>query len=506
MHSVEASGTCDSVLSQDEKDKGIKKTNHTRKSSYMCSFCDYSTRKSKSLKAHMLKHRGEELTSFKCDLCDFKSMKHENLIRHDAEHTMDKLSKICDDKSKVLTVHEKFPEKFLDEEVDKPVLNDDSPTEHKLLKRVRRESGNEKPDKHELYDNKMPRIGEMDDDALTPVGKSFQLSDSAESEAQKQDSLITMGYLDGMKDDIKPNQRNPENSKCSLSIPVEKHKSTHTKNGMKDDIKPNQRNPEKYSKYSQSIPVEKHKSTHTKKKRFPCEVCKKMFSFRESLREHFRRHTGEKPYACKMCDFKAARSNILKRHMITHREDNPFKCDICGFNAAFKLELNRHKATEHAGIGGHLQGLGGKPAGIGGPPYKCNLCDFVAETYGHFSLHVMTHTGEKPYKCDVCNYSTVWPSTFKRHKMKHTGEKRFQCNVCGFTCIQSAHFKSHMKKHTGEKPYMCEWCAYTSSSLACLKTHVLKHTSEKLFLCDVCGYKSSRSSNLKAHMKTQHKV
>ena len=61
-----------------------------------------------------------------------------------------------------------------------------------------------------------------------------------------------------------------------------------------------------------------HKRIHTGEKQFECKICKKAFSFFNSLKVHERSHTGEKPFKCKICNETFSYSHVLKNHEKIH--------------------------------------------------------------------------------------------------------------------------------------------------------------------------------------------
>ena len=54
--------------------------------------------------------------------------------------------------------------------------------------------------------------------------------------------------------------------------------------------------------YSTKLNLKRHLLTnHLKVKTFPCSVCSKVFSSKQSLKEHGYLHSGAKPYTCHLC-------------------------------------------------------------------------------------------------------------------------------------------------------------------------------------------------------------
>ncbi len=64
----------------------------------------------------------------------------------------------------------------------------------------------------------------------------------------------------------------------------------------------------------------------TTTKRYPCEMCDKVFHRPYNLRSHLKSHSDEKPFACKHCGRKFTRGHDKKRHELLHDGNKKFKC------------------------------------------------------------------------------------------------------------------------------------------------------------------------------------
>ncbi|XP_060869762.1 zinc finger protein 62 homolog [Metopolophium dirhodum] len=121
-------------------------------------------------------------------------------------------------------------------------------------------------------------------------------------------------------------------------------------------------------------------------KSFECDICKKKFTQKASIKNHFKiTHRGGRQLKRDICKLEFSQSSTLKVHTRTHIRKNQFKCDICDYKSSRSTNLKMHK---------------------------------------------MVHTGEKRFHCDTCGKGYINKNNFKDHKMLHTGERPFICDIC----------------------------------------------------------------------------
>ncbi|XP_052033202.1 zinc finger protein 69-like [Apodemus sylvaticus] len=247
-------------------------------------------------------------------------------------------------------------------------------------------------------------------------------------------------------------------------------------------------------------------------RRYPCNICEKMFKQPIHLTEHMRIHTGEKPFRCKECGRAFSQSASLSTHQRIHTGEKPFQCEECSKAFRHRSSLNQHRRThtgerpfscdkcqkafsQNISLVQHLRTHSGEK------PFSCSECGKPFRQIRHLSEHVRIHTGEKPYKCTSCCKTFSHRAYLTHHQRIHTGERPYKCKECGKAFRQRIHLSNHKTVHTGEKAYECDRCGKAYRHDSSFKKHQRHHTGEKPYECNECGKSFSYNSSLSRHHK-----
>ncbi|XP_054728998.1 zinc finger protein ZFP2-like [Anastrepha obliqua] len=139
------------------------------------------------------------------------------------------------------------------------------------------------------------------------------------------------------------------------------------------------------------------------KERFECDVCKKLFHSRYTLKYHtLQLHTNEMKYECNVCDRRMAKKFMLDKHMLVHSTDK-MPCEHCGKGFVRKFELEAHVRIVHMKL----------------KPFECQYCSECFASRRTLRHHEYIHTGEKPYVCDVCGQAYRQQTRLKNHRKSH---------------------------------------------------------------------------------------
>lgn len=210
------------------------------------------------------------------------------------------------------------------------------------------------------------------------------------------------------------------------------------------------------------LAYDKHIRSHSREE-YRCELCNKTFPARTWFVEHKNFHTGERPFSCEecgkcfpysryltahkksmhphcyfkepelnecnICKKRYSHKNSLRLHMKSHTGENIYLCDICGKSLSSTDKLQLHKRI-HTGY----------------KPYSCNICEKAFTKKDILTDHLRVHSGEKPFACETCGKCFSQRSPLTIHKRYHTGERPYVCHLCNKGFVSKGILGIHLKQ------------------------------------------------------------
>lgn len=210
------------------------------------------------------------------------------------------------------------------------------------------------------------------------------------------------------------------------------------------------------------LAYDKHVKSHTREE-YKCELCDKIFPARTWFIEHKNFHTGEKPFSCEecgkcfpysryltahkksmhphcyfkepelnecqICKKRYSHRNSLRLHMKVHTGENTYLCDVCGKSLSSTDKLQLHKRI-HTGY----------------KPYVCTVCEKAFTKKDILTDHMRVHSGEKPFACETCGKCFSQRSPLTIHRRYHTGERPYVCHLCNKGFVSKGILGIHLKQ------------------------------------------------------------
>lgn len=179
--------------------------------------------------------------------------------------------------------------------------------------------------------------------------------------------------------------------------------------------------------------LREHRETHSlpdSSLTYTCDVCRKVFKTKQTLRGHMIIHLDIREHICEICGKDFPKKQYLDSHMLFHQDSFAFRCEICDKGCKTSGNLIRHKAT-HKTVKDII----------------CSICGKAFNAKPALKNHLRVHSDEMPYECEFCRKRFKHHSTFKDHRRLHTGERPYACTECPSTFAGYPNFSKHMKTH-----------------------------------------------------------
>ena len=253
--------------------------------------------------------------------------------------------------------------------------------------------------------------------------------------------------------------------------------------------------------------------------KLPCEKCNKFFSCKAYLRKHYKtllhkeqhsvRHKElQEKAVCEMCKKTFFRKDRLKRHLLNiHGENQNFPCETCGKVFKCKKYLNRHYNSQHK-----------EKAVCEKQKLPCETCGKLFACKRYLKTHYNFQHKEQQEKavCLMCEKTFINNLKLNQHiKSVHRevgASGMFQCDFCDTTFGENHKLKKHIDNHhkrvarqvARQVAEICDICQKYFSSNIKLKDHILKIHEGKFIKCDICQKDLSSNRRLKDHVKAVH--
>ena len=168
-----------------------------------------------------------------------------------------------------------------------------------------------------------------------------------------------------------------------------------------------------------------------------------------------RNKSGHKLLQCMLCDYKNVKKKLEEHNSFKH-EGKGYKCDACDYKAESKHSVKEHKATKHEG-----------------KRYSCANaeCSYVAISKGQIRNHKrVVHEGFR-YSCEKCEFKCTTRKPLKNHINVIHNRKRIVCDECGHVSKTQKSDKLHRRAKHENVEYKCEFCDFVAGWPYNLKKH-----------------------------------
>nr|CAH7713568.1 unnamed protein product [Callosobruchus chinensis] len=226
----------------------------------------------------------------------------------------------------------------------------------------------------------------------------------------------------------------------------------------------------------------------------------------ENIVEHAK-SAEDRAIASTSTDNVSSNSNLTGRHAPQKRikqvelevkvEQSQHKCPFCYYNASSEDDYDVHCKTHSTFKCGKCPFESTKQLFVEDHtdnPWGCPKCNFKAHHWFLMKSHSFSHQEHKVtlLKCRQCNFETMKPSDMKKHCAIHTTEV-LRCRICSFETRHGQVLRKHYSTrhnvtllHDGsipsvERPYECDLCVCRFKEQVYLDKHRALHENNGPF-------------------------
>ncbi|XP_065365091.1 zinc finger protein 572-like [Calliphora vicina] len=160
-----------------------------------------------------------------------------------------------------------------------------------------------------------------------------------------------------------------------------------------------------------------------------CNLCDKTFQYYSLYRNHMIKHSNVTPYKCQYCSKAFKSKQAIRYHMNTHTKEVQYTCPLCPMTYGTENQFITHVLNHESDT-----------------CFPCMVCAKILKSDQARDEHLSTHSEERPFGCGFCN---------KRFRQKHHLSNHLKLH-CHYRCdFCKEEFSS---TQTQRRPYACPLC------------------------------------------------